>query len=84
MCKKNYRRAPDELQATHQPLFEDGMYMEPTPLKVEKEGDPCTLGLMGGGCQGCALGADLSGKRAGLLSWAHWSCQGLFVVKGIV
>jgi hypothetical protein len=39
--------APEELQAT-QLLFEDDMNMTPTPLKVDKEGDPGTLGFPGG------------------------------------
>jgi hypothetical protein len=43
-----YSTAPEELQATKL-LFEDEMHMVPTPLKVEKEGDPGTLGLPGGG-----------------------------------
>jgi hypothetical protein len=46
--------ASEELQAT-QLLFEDDMHMAPTPLKVEKEGDPGTLGLPGGGDKGVPL-----------------------------
>jgi hypothetical protein len=40
--------APDELQAM-QLLFEEDINMAPTPLKVEKEGDPGTLAYPGGG-----------------------------------
>jgi hypothetical protein len=43
-----YPNAPDDLRAT-QLLFEEDIHMEPTLVKMEKEGDLGTLGFPGGG-----------------------------------
>jgi hypothetical protein len=75
--------APEELQAT-QHIFEDEMHMAPTPLNVEKEGDPCTLGLPRGIDKGVPL-VLLSPGNAQVYCLGRIGCDRVcFFAKGIV